>query len=506
MSKRSTYKAKPAVRYARAAASKPRSKVVYVAPKRRAASYKPAALRGYGAYSETKESKKKPKSYGQRLGSVLGEGAERVLSLMGFGDYVQAPWATKLKKNSVYMGADPPSIINSPMGNVIVRHREYLGDVTTGSASAFSNTSYAVNPGLPHTFPWLSQIATCFEQYSLRGCVFEFKSTSADALNSTNTALGSVIMATEYDSTRPAFANKQQMENHQYAMSARQSNSMLHPIECAKGESTLETLYVRAGADSGDDTRFTDFCNFQIATVGQQASDVVIGELWISYEIELLKPRFATSEGSGSVYSSHVRCTTNILNTNFFGDTQTVSGNLAISVGTNALQFPDFIKTGHYLVVIVWNGTSASVGLPTFTFTNSALEQVWYVNTASSISNTSTTATRLICAFELNINGADAEILLTSGTGVLPVASTSVDVVITSMNPLATVGEEMVDTILGVKLPMMIAKKEFPQLMALPIEEKEIKGLTPLVHPEKEYDYYQAVIDRVKAKQASVTK
>jgi hypothetical protein len=42
----------------------------------------------------------------------------------------------------------------------------------------------------------------------MHGLVFEYKSMSADALNSVNTALGQVIMSVQYDAANLPFVNK----------------------------------------------------------------------------------------------------------------------------------------------------------------------------------------------------------------------------------------------------------------------------------------------------------
>jgi len=120
--------------------------------------------------------------------------------------------------------------------------------------------------------------------------VYEFKSTSADALNSTNTALGAVIMSTEYDLAKSPFTTKMQMENYEFTSSCKPSCSMLHPIECDPAQTPIPTQYVRNSNSTVYDKRLTDLGLFQIATYGMQAA-AVIGELWVTYEIELLKPR-----------------------------------------------------------------------------------------------------------------------------------------------------------------------------------------------------------------------
>jgi len=198
--------------------------------------------------------------------------------------------AYKIRSNSLATNASSGvPAFSGAVGSLRFRHREYLGDQT--SSVAFTNTAYNINPGLYQSFPFLSSLAANFQQYILHGLLYEFKSTSADALNSTNTALGTVIMATNYNSIEPIFTSKLEMEATEYSNSATPSLSQIHGIECDPRQTSLREMYVRTGAVPSDaDQRFYDMGVFQIASVGvQQASN--IGELWVSYDVTLLKPR-----------------------------------------------------------------------------------------------------------------------------------------------------------------------------------------------------------------------
>lgn len=407
--------------------------------------YTPRATytRGYGDYT-AKTKTKGASGYGRKLGKVLGEGADLLYNkFSGFGDYVSPSWTQGIKNNSILdMGLSPPEVVNTSMKNVIIRHREFISDITTGAAGVFTNRSYSINPGIPETFPWLSQIASSFEQYKMRGMIFEFKSTSADALNSTNTALGTVIMATEYDVSRPDFGSKQQMENHQYAMSARQSCSMLHPIECARSQSPLNELYIRNGDDAPtQDIRFSDFADFQIATTGQQGSSVVIGELWCSYEIELLKPRFGTVEGPANVLTGHMRSLTGISTTYPFGTTTTITGNLRPWPSGNTLQFPSWLDSGRFHVSYTVTGTSAALVAPNMVPYNCALVGFLGVSGLTQAQdNSSSSSITYLTRFVIDINGPNATLSFVSGT--YPSSATSMDLLISSYNPVATVEEE----------------------------------------------------------------
>lgn len=159
-----------------------------------------------------------------------------------------------------------------------------------------------LNPALAETFPFLSQIADAYEEYRLRGLVFEFKSTSSEyvvgAGGTSSGALGTVIMATNYNAANnPAFTDKKSMENYQYAQSAAPTKSMLHQVECKGSGTPLKTLYLRTGpAAPNTDIRMYDLGNFCIATQGMitEVDNATIGELWVAYDVEFFKPKYRT--------------------------------------------------------------------------------------------------------------------------------------------------------------------------------------------------------------------
>lgn len=215
-------------------------------------------------------------------GSWLGKKAGSWLAkITGVGDYT-------VQSNTISHPNDPP-ILSNTAGATRVQHREFICDIS--GTTGFSVRRYPINPGLVDTFPWLASVAAAFEQYRMHGMVFEFKSTSAVALNSTNTALGTVIMATEYNPLLASFASKREMENHVYSTSSPPSVSAMHPIECARDASVMTNLYTRNVAPvTNNDIRFADLGAFQLATTGMQAANV-IGELWVTYDVELMKPK-----------------------------------------------------------------------------------------------------------------------------------------------------------------------------------------------------------------------
>lgn len=245
------------------------------------------------------------------LGSLVGlrgpaEAASDFISdVFGFGAY-------HVKRNSLATSSDQvPEFKSDREGSVRFQHREMITDVV-GSV-AFSNAYVGqISPTNAAMFPWLSRIATNYEEYKFHGLLFMFKSTSADALNSTNTALGTVLMATQYDAADVPFNDKQTLEAYEFATSTKPSRSVIHPVECAPSADVITKRYVRNTMNSqnqglmptanitgmvayGDQTlqtnvNFTDVGVFQLSTVGMQAA-ATIGELWVIYDVELLMPR-----------------------------------------------------------------------------------------------------------------------------------------------------------------------------------------------------------------------
>lgn len=230
---------------------------------------------------------------GGMLGSTLGRlGGAALSSIFGHGDY-EATNAPALKANNIVLAnsAQAPQFGSGKVACKFV-HREYLGDVfSSATANTFKIDSYPINPGQGKTFPWLSGVVGAkFQQYRINGMAFEFRSMSSDALNSTNTALGSVIMSTDYDSADSTFASKQEMENTEYGVSCKPSSNMMHGIECARFQTPVSELYIRAyDVPSGKDIRLYDLGRFSIASTGCQGTNVNLGELWVAYDIDCFK-------------------------------------------------------------------------------------------------------------------------------------------------------------------------------------------------------------------------
>jgi len=369
---------------------------------------------------------------GSALGGVIGHGAQQLVKYVtGFGDY-------SLAENTLMTGGmSPPDVKNSvDSGGFIVRHREYISDVL-GTIN-FTNSSYAINPALEGSFPWLSQIAQNFEEYAIRGMIFEYKSMSASAAisASTNTALGTVIMATQYNSLNPAFADKKTMENYQFANSAKPNETFIHPIECKMNQTPLARMYTRDGTPTSGDLRFYDLGLFQIATQGQIVNGGVMGELWCSFEVELFKPKLVAALGFNEL-TDHWIITSTTAAAPFSSAPLRVlqPGSLIGStISGNVVSLPLSISDGTYLVNYFDIGTSVTINNPTITFANCSVLSIWDNDTvAAGNSASGSVSTTYFTLFVIKVTASGATFTFGS-VGTIPAGTA--DLWITQVNSL----------------------------------------------------------------------
>lgn len=281
---------------------------------------------------------------GPAMGKVVGNAASYLSKIMGFGTY-------HINNNTLLNNNQIPTFATKG-DTTIISNREYLLDVV--SSTAFANQSFLVNPGNATLFPWLSKIAEHYEEFKFHGLIFEFKSTSGTAVSSTNTAMGTVMMAADYDALDAPYNNKRLMENTEFCTTDAPYNSFLHPIECAPGSNVFNKTYVTKATSLSlvpGDPRLYFPCNFQVATAGMQASST-IGELWVSYQVELSKPSLENSIDSYDSYANSFAVYNGV--TSIW---QTMNQNLPIVVtpvvGTSSngylkIEFPETITRGFF--------------------------------------------------------------------------------------------------------------------------------------------------------------
>lgn len=361
------------------------------------------------------------KGVGKFLGSGIG-------SIFGSGDYQMI--GNQPKYNLLMNGAQIPKFSSEKATNII-SHREYLGDIT-GTAN-FTNRQYPLNPGMAETFPWLATIAQNYQEYWFHGIIFEFRPLITDFV--TSGAPGVVIMATNYNADAPVYNTKQEMENSEFAVSVKPTNSLIHGIECAHSQTILPQRYIRTGAvTSGQDLRLYDVGNFQFASQSNPVQN--LGELWVSYTVEFFKPILPRDVG-GNVRSGHaVRSV--IAATEPLGTTTLINeGTLTLSFTNTAVSWT--AQPGNaYLVELCWFGGSTALTNPVLSISGGSFTAEFNNGSQSSAfaPNTGVTATSMIASVLIRSTlVTTGTMTLTCGTaGAFPSATNSLDVYVTTVS------------------------------------------------------------------------
>ncbi len=315
---------------------KQKNVVVAVIPKPKKQRSRGARLGGRGDYS-----------YGPfaSLGSYAGRRAGGALDsyLAGSGDY-------SVSKNSIMPASSGVLNFQTNKHSHRISGSEFSFAVisSTAGASTFQLNNYYISPSNAALFPTLSQIAINYTEYIVHGLVFEYRPTSGDALSSTNTTLGRVCIATQYNLNAPNFGSVREMEGYEFSTLCKPSVGMLHPVECSPRESVTSVRFIDTSSNaivnygSGQfptgvysaDRRLTFLGNLQVATDGFQGTGVYAGEVWAHWEVELLKPRIYTSLGNAAQMITYTGSTSAPISNSFWA---TVMANPPAYNSTNGI-------------------------------------------------------------------------------------------------------------------------------------------------------------------------
>jgi len=322
---------------------------------------KKAQVSGSGAYAYGRGKYSLGKALGGAIGGALGTavgmpnlgvaggrmaGGMIQRRVQGRGKYV----VNDLVNGMAAEGTIPVFGVPDENGTVRIRHKEYIADIFSPATPAnFVSQTFSLNPGLAGVFPWLSQTAANYDEYEFKGLIFTYNPVISDSSNSG--AMGTVIVATQYNAANSAFASKQQMLEYSGSVSARICDTIVHGVECdprKHGGSAIE--YVRAGAvPSGQDVKTYDLGLFQISTSGVSSGSfpagTQLGELWVSYDIELRKPKFWDNLGysilTDSFYGITGSTTTLPLGTAPLKSGLNSIGGTLTKAGSTVYTFPD---------------------------------------------------------------------------------------------------------------------------------------------------------------------
>lgn len=337
------------------------------------------------------------------IGGVIGEGAKKLFGwVTGLGSYTM---------HGVQLSDMPPQVGRRNSQSIKITYREFVTNlVSSASAGGTVSGSLAIQPQNTLLFPWLSNIAKNYQEWRPCGMLFEFKTTSSDSLNSTNTALGTVAMGVDYDPNAPNPTSLQEILMLDDSSECKPSQSFLVPVECKPRLGTRRNFDIFINTNNLENSTLG---NLNYAITGMQGTSVVVGQLWVTYCVELIKPQLGLASSTVGVYS-------NSANGNDGWNTLPkkwcrIQSKTGIDA-THAFGTSRMVNTDH------WNvGAIDSLGFPTGKFDNSGGKFYFPVDDAGSGVTNSNSASYLI-GFVISAPSSSATTISLSGSGMNTVA------------------------------------------------------------------------------------
>lgn len=277
-----------------------------------------------------------------------------------------------------------PSTSYSASGDVRVRHRENIGELTLSSSAFTILPAYVVNPGMSGTFPWLSTIASRFDKYRIHRLSLYFESEAA------TTSAGSVLMFFDYNAVDSPPTNKVAMMGSKGAVKTvpwLDAHCIFDPKQMD------HDLFIRQGTVSTTDLKTYDAANFWVATTNT-ASSGTIGDLWIEYDITLKNPSETAGVGAAFVSGGTVN------NGALWGTYGSQTLPKGVLPGTWSANTFTFNQTGTFTFICSGSGTLSAIA------TNSGTVSVGDV-----FLTTSGTAFILV----IHVKAVNGQTLITSG-------------------------------------------------------------------------------------------
>lgn len=288
-----------------------------------------------------------------------------------------------------------PDLKHLPNGDVMIDHVEFIGDVA-GSV-AFATTTSPVNPGLPSSFPWLSQIAPNYESYLFEQLDFEYQNSVGS-----NTA-GVVMLGVDYDASDPPPISKLQFASYQ----DYNREAPWKPFEQKNRRPNLQkrkSYYVRIGnLSANQDIKLYDTGNLFVGTQGMSGATNV-GELYVKYRVRLMTPQLQNpavglSRSSRAVYTSGPDAIAVVAGSNA---PLTFTGNATTATITASSAYSGLVSvlaTGGALPVLTTTGSTATIENPqsfgAVTNTLGSYQVAWLAGQTLVINNTAGTPSTL---------------------------------------------------------------------------------------------------------------
>lgn len=183
-----------------------------------------------------------------------------------------------------------PPQVNGSKGHIIkVARKEFLGTATNGNTTGYALTGisagtpgYDINPGNVLMFPWLSQMAICFERYSLKKLKFHFIPSQSTA------TAGRYYAAVDYDYDDDVASSKVQLMGNRTAIESpvwQECDLVCNPSELHRD---MPAKYVSYSSRVSAEPR-TVYAGYLMVAFDTPTANLLV-DIWVEYEVDLISP------------------------------------------------------------------------------------------------------------------------------------------------------------------------------------------------------------------------
>jgi len=231
--------------------------------------------------------------------------------------------------------------------SIRIKHREFISTVTSSIAFAVTN-NIPINPGLPASFPWLSQVAQAWEEYSFNSLTYEYVTRASTA------TVGSVILTPDYDASDNPPVNEQIACSYDGAQEDASWKDQFCNLPSGRLNAADKFRFVRNGPLSANqDIKLYDAGNMFVCCT-EFASAAAVGKLWVEYDITLRIPALGPNGPAphgGLITAGGVLTPANPLGSIPVLDSQA----RGISISANSVI--SFSEAGDYVIELSFTGT-----------------------------------------------------------------------------------------------------------------------------------------------------
>jgi len=182
--------------------------------------------------------------------------------------------------------------------SIRVKFRELLDtsiltaeQVTAANGGFVLAKTYALQPGLQRSFPWLSAIAQRYDQYKVHSLIYEYVNTSSAVRD------GMIMMSPDYDAYDPAPENAREALSRLGARSGPVWQAFSLDLAVGAANALGKRRFTRK-VRSARDLVVTDVGNMHICVDGLTTTTALSGQIWVNYDFEFFAPQYEPDTAS----------------------------------------------------------------------------------------------------------------------------------------------------------------------------------------------------------------